>query len=122
MPFRTRRVLVVDDYLDTAESLAVFFRDIGHDVRYAVSGHTAVQIARIFQPEIVIVDLRLPDMDGCELVERIRKNDSGKTLLIAITGQADDELNRRALDAGCEDCFLKPIDLYRLETLIECRA
>src|SRR3954453_4751257 len=114
-----RRILVIDDHLDTAESLAVLMRGMGHEVQFAINGYAALSIAREFTPDVVFVDLRLPDFDGFELTRRMKREPRlSSSRFIAITGHGGDEQRERALRAGCEDFFLKPLDPSLLDGLI----
>jgi len=114
-----RRVLVVDDHLDTAESMAELLRAMGHEAQFAINGTAALAIALRFKPEIVFVDLRLPDCDGCDLARRM-KSEAGlqASRFFVITGQSGMEERERAVEAGCDDLFLKPIDGGLLDRLI----
>src|SRR5258705_5295448 len=114
-----RRVLVVDDHLDTAHSLAILLRHMGHELEFAINGHAAMEIARRFQPEVVFLDLLLPDFDGCEVARRLRLQQGGKNArILAITGGGSEGLRRRAREAGCDEYLLKPLDLKLLDALI----
>lgn len=113
------RILVVDDHLDTAHSLAILLRDMGHEVEFAINGHAGVEIARRFQPDIVLLDLLLPDFDGCEVARRLRQQEGCKNArILAITGGGNEALRRRAEEAGCDDYLLKPLDFKLLDALI----
>ena len=114
-----RRVLVVDDHLDTAHTLAILLRDMGHEVEFAINGYAAIQIARRFRPEIVLLDLLLPDVDGCEVARKLRQQEGGADArILAITGSGSDELRDRARQAGCNDYLLKPLDPKLIDSLI----
>ena len=114
-----RRILVVDDHLDTAESMAELLRTMGHEAQFAINGVAALAIAPRFKPEIVFVDLRLPDFDGCDLAGRLRREAGLRaSQFFVITGKAGMEERDRAIQAGCEDLFLKPIDAALLDRLI----
>jgi CheY-like chemotaxis protein len=118
-PQSMTRVLVVDDHLDTANSLAVLLRDMGHETQFAINGYAALAIGAKFRPQIVIVDLRLPDCDGCALAQRMKRDlKLEMTRFIAITGHAALQDRQKALDAGCEELLPKPIDLGQLEKLV----
>lgn len=92
---------------------------MGHEAQFAISGHAALAIAARFKPEIVFVDLRLPDFDGCDLAVRM-KRDAGlaSSQFFVITGQAGMEERARAVQAGCDELFIKPIDGALLDRLI----
>ncbi len=113
----SRRVLVVDDELDTAETLATLLRSIGHDVKFAVRGAAALDIARRFLPQVVFLDLGLPDIDGCELARRLRAEPGLQSaMLLAFTGH--DSERQRALAAGFDHFLLKPIDTAKIDALL----
>jgi CheY-like chemotaxis protein len=113
------RILVVDDHLDTANSLAVLLRDMQHEVQFAINGYAALQIAQKFRPQIVIVDLRLPDFNGCELAKRMRRElKLEDARFVAITGRATPDDHKQALEAGCTELLLKPIDFKKLEKIV----
>src|SRR5436853_7837763 len=98
-----RKVLVVDDNLDQVRSLALLLRGRGHVVDYAINGTVALQLAQRFKPDVVLLDLGLPDTHGAELARQIRGNpELRKTRILAITGLVGDDERERALAAGCE--------------------
>jgi CheY-like chemotaxis protein len=114
-----RRVLVVDDSLDTIHSMAYVLRDMGHEVEFAINGYAALEAARRFRPEVVLVDIRLPDTDGWEVTRRL-KGEAGErpVRVIAITGRTLEGDRLRSLEAGCEEHLLKPLDWRKLEKLL----
>lgn len=113
------RVLVVDDNLDTAESMAFLVRGLGHEVNFAISGRVALEVARAFRPNIVFLDLGLPDVDGCELAGQLRgEAQSPGTRIIAVTGSGRLEDRERALRSGCDDYVVKPLDMNFLTSLL----
>jgi CheY-like chemotaxis protein len=116
------RVLVVDDNLDTAETLRFLLRDMGHEVEFAINGRAALECSRRFRPDLVFLDLGLPDFDGCELA-RLMKAEAGaeRLRIIALTGRASDEDRQRARDAGCDEFIVKPLDPRFLESLLGLR-
>ena len=117
-----RRVLVVDDNLDTAETLRFILRDMGHEVEFAINGYGAMEAVRRFRPEIVFLDLGLPDLDGCELAGRI-KRESGLdgVRIIALTGNASEAMRENARQNGCDEFLVKPLDPRFLESLLGSR-
>jgi CheY-like chemotaxis protein len=115
-----RRILVVDDDLDTVHSMALLFRGNGHEVQFAINGFAALDIARKFRPDIVILDIGLPDFDGTDIARQLRWEPGMEKLrMIALTGRNDDENRQRALEAGCEMYLVKPASPQILESLID---
>jgi CheY-like chemotaxis protein len=113
------RVLVVDDNIDSAESMALLLSLDGHEVRTAFDGPDALAVAEAFQPEVVLLDIGLPGMDGYEVAKQMR-NLPGlqKALMIAVTGygQADDRARSKA--AGFDHHLVKPVDPEILSALL----
>jgi signal transduction histidine kinase/DNA-binding response OmpR family regulator len=112
------RVLVVDDNVDGADSLARLLKLGGHDVRMAHDGPGALAAADTFRPDAVVLDIGLPGMDGYEVARRLRaQTDIGAALLVAVTGYGRDEDRRRSLDAGFDHHLVKPVDVEALREL-----
>jgi PAS domain S-box-containing protein len=113
------RILVVDDNIDSAESLGLWLRLVGHDVRLVHEGLAAVGAARAFQPEVIVLDIGLPDIDGYEVARRLRQEPGFReVLLIALTGYGQDEDRQRCHDAGFDEHLIKPVDPVSLEALL----
>jgi CheY-like chemotaxis protein len=115
-----RRVLVVEDNLDSVHSMAMLIKMMGHEVRFAINGFSAIDVARKFRPEIILLDIGLPDFKGHVIAQQL-KWDPGleKVRIIALTGLPDgDELEQRALEAGCDEFYRKPLDPVKLEELL----
>ncbi|MGI4812753.1 MAG: chemotaxis protein CheB [Janthinobacterium lividum] len=117
------RILVVDDNLDALESSAALLRIDGHDVRTARDGPSALRCVEEFKPEVVLLDIGLPEMDGYEVARRLRLMPAqSDTLLIAHSGYGEEEHLERARQAGFDHHLVKPADLSRLTALIrQCR-
>jgi PAS domain S-box-containing protein len=114
-----RRVLVVDDNRDAAESLALFLKMSGHVVQIAYDGMEALAVAEAFQPEIVLLDIGMPKLNGYEVCQRIRGRAWGKNILIvAQTGWGQEEDKLRTRDAGFDEHLVKPVDPMMLINLI----
>jgi signal transduction histidine kinase len=112
------RVLVVDDNNDAADSLAQLLRVAGHEVQVCNDGPEALTTYVTFQPEIVLLDIGLPGMDGYEVARRLRsQTNNGKPLLVALTGYGQAEDIRRSLEAGFDHHFVKPADLAALSAV-----
>jgi signal transduction histidine kinase/CheY-like chemotaxis protein len=106
-----KRVLVIDDNIDAAESIAVFLRLEGHEVRTVSDGPQAVAIAQVFAPQVAVVDIGLPGMNGYEVARRLQlKGSEAPTLLIALTGYGQKEDRARSIQAGFHHHFVKPAD------------
>lgn len=118
-PGASRRVLVVEDHLETVHSMAVMLKAMGHEVQFAINGFAAIDIARSFRPDFILLDLGLPDFKGDEIARQIKWEPGlEKTKIIAITGRSDEESRQRAKDAGCEEFFVKPLSPVALEELL----
>jgi CheY-like chemotaxis protein len=112
---KARRILVVDDNSDAAAFLAVLLELEGHEVQTAADGGEAVNRAELFRPEVVLMDLEMPGMDGLEASRRIRARPWGSDVLIAaLTGWGQDVDRHRALEAGVDLHFIKPVDTAAL--------
>jgi signal transduction histidine kinase len=115
-----RRVLVVDDNADAAESTAAFLRLEGHEVKTVADGNEALSSVRVFAPHVVVLDIGLPGIDGYAVARRLREQgDTSHTLLIALTGYGAREDREKALDAGFDYHFVKPTDPRQIQRAIE---
>jgi signal transduction histidine kinase/ActR/RegA family two-component response regulator len=112
------RVLVADDIPDAAEMMRVMIEIMGHDVRVAADGVQAVAIAQEFAPQIALLDIGMPRMDGYEAARRIRSALGRRVYLVALTGWGQEEDQRRAYDAGFDGHVTKPAEPVVLESLI----
>jgi PAS domain S-box-containing protein len=122
-PSAARRVLVVDDSEDNAESLSQLLRSMDHQTEVAYDGPSAVAAAASFNPEVVLLDIGLPGYDGYEVARRIRATEQGREVrLIAITGWGQDGDKRRAWAAGFDAHLTKPVDPAALLSLIAASA
>jgi two-component system CheB/CheR fusion protein len=101
------RVLVVDDNPDNVEATAMSLRLMQHDVQTAQSSRTALDIVGEFEPEVAVIDIGMPDIDGYELARRIREKDP-RVRLVGLSGYGHDEALRRARDAGFDEYVVKP--------------
>jgi signal transduction histidine kinase/CheY-like chemotaxis protein len=115
----SRRVLVVDDNADSAESLALLLRLEGHLVETAHDGETAVELAERFQPEAILLDLGMPGMNGFEVCEQIRTQPWAQSvLMVAQTGWGQAQDRARTLDAGFDAHLTKPIDPATVQEML----
>jgi CheY-like chemotaxis protein len=112
-------VLVVDDNKDSAESLAMLLAIKGHEVRTAHDGPAALDSVQAFRPEVVLLDIGLPGMDGFTVARRVRQqSDCEKVCLVALTGYGQEEDRRRTEEAGFDAHMVKPADLDALQALL----
>lgn len=122
-PEAPRRILIVDDNTDSARSLAMIQRRRGHEARTAFSGPDAVALANEFLPEVVLLDIGLPGMDGLEVARRLRATPAmNGVVLIAMTGYGRDEDRAEARLAGFDEYLVKPVDLGQLRDLLRRRV
>ncbi|MFZ0255264.1 MAG: chemotaxis protein CheB [Gammaproteobacteria bacterium] len=113
------RVLVVDDNRDAADSLALILKYAGHQVRQAYDAHSALEIAQTFQPQAVLLDIGLPDMDGYALARELRRQKGGaRAVLIAVSGYAQDEDRARSASAGVDHHLAKPVNIDVLQAVL----
>jgi signal transduction histidine kinase len=113
------RILVVDDNEDAAQSLAMLLRDTGHEVQVATTALPAIELAKRFLPQVAILDIGLPGMDGYELGRRLRMELGAHACrLIALTGYGHDRDRQRSVAFGFSDHLIKPVDLDRLEFVL----
>ena len=118
-PQHRRRVLVVDDNHDAADMLSAMLMGWGHDARPAYESETALALAEEFEPEIALLDLGLPGMDGYALGERLRSRPWACALvLVAVTGRGQEDDRARTRDAGFNDHLVKPVALEGLRSVI----
>jgi PAS domain S-box-containing protein len=114
-----RRILCVDDNRDSADSLGMLLRFLGADVQIAYDGPSALEAIKICRPSIILMDLGMPELNGCEVARRIRQDPQFQdVLLIAITGWGQEEDQRRSREAGFDHHLVKPVDLSALQALI----
>jgi CheY-like chemotaxis protein len=112
------RVLVVDDNIDSAEMLQVLLGSMGHDAQLAHDGKSAIAAAIEQKPQVVLLDIGLPDMDGYEVARQIRARQAGPMRLIALTGWSQDDTREKARDAGFDHHLTKPTEPDALERLL----
>ena len=114
------RILVADDNVDSAQSLAMMLSIMGHEVRTAHDGLGAVELAAEFRPDVFLLDIGMPKLNGYEAARQIRQQPWGeKALLAALTGWGQEDDRRRAIEAGFDHHFTKPIDPAALEFLLK---
>ena len=114
-----KRVLVVEDHIESARMLAFLVGQMGHKVEYAINGYVAVDIARRFRPDIVLLDLGMPGMDGFEVARRLKRDPAVAARVIVISAYGTDEHHIRAQAAGCELFLRKPVSPATLFEVLE---
>ena len=113
------RILVADDNVDSATSLAMFLEMLGNDVRTANDGMEAVDVAAQFKPDVILLDIGMPKLNGYNACRSIRQQPwAAKAFIIALTGWGQDEDRRRSLEAGFNHHLVKPMDPAVLEELL----
>ncbi len=116
---RCKKILVVDDNADAAESMALWLRQRGHEVELAFDGPKALSLAQGYAPDVVMLDLSLPGMDGYQVARLLRQRPTMKTvMLVALTGSLCDEDQLRWRHSGFDHFFTKPVDPDVLDELI----
>jgi signal transduction histidine kinase len=115
----SRRVLVVDDNVTAAEMLAMLVSLWGHEVRLAYDGPAALEVAADYRPELVLLDIGLPRMNGYEVARQLRRQPGlDKTVLVAVTGYGQEKDRRRSQEAGFDHHLTKPVDADSLQALV----
>jgi CheY-like chemotaxis protein len=114
------RILVVDDVRELADSLALLLKLWGHDVAVSYDGPSALQAAATYRPDIVLLDVGLPGMDGYELARQLRRLPAlSQCRLFAVTGYGSPADRRLCAEAGIDCHFVKPLDPAYLHQLLE---
>jgi DNA-binding response OmpR family regulator len=111
----TNHILVVDDESDVRELLSKFLTRRGYEVNTASDGMAAMEAIRDNRPDIVLLDIRLPKIDGLSVLQRLR-DESENVAIITMSGVADEDTARRSLELGAADFITKPFNLPYLET------
>ncbi len=114
------RVLIVDDNRDGADALGLLVEALGHEVHVTYGGKQALDVATAFRPDLMLVDLLMPDMGGCEFTKHIRQIPSfAKTKIVAVTGQKDNEDKALAMRAGFNNFLVKPASLADIRGVLD---
>lgn len=117
--YKTLRVLVVDDNRDGADALGLLVEELGNRVHVTYGGTQALDVATAFRPDLMLIDLVMPDMDGCGLVMRFRQIPAlAQTKIVAITGQKGDEHKALAMKAGFDMVLFKPVALTEIKAVL----
>ena len=120
VPAKARRVLLVDDNGDACLAQSMLLKMRGYEVETATSGRDALVVYERFKPDIVLMDLGMPEMSGFEVVRQLRgKPGSDHSLFIALSGRGEEEDRAKAREAGFHRYAVKPIDLVELERLFD---
>jgi CheY-like chemotaxis protein len=115
----TRRILLVDDNRDAANSLGTLLKFLGADVKIAYDGQSALESLRICRPSVILLDIGMPGLDGYEVARRIRQDaEFSHLVLIALTGWGQEQDRRRTRDAGFDHHLVKPVELGALHGLL----
>jgi PAS domain S-box-containing protein len=118
-PAQVRHILVVDDNVDAAASLAMLLRMAGHRVEVANDGRSALRLAAAVRPEVVLLDLGMPGMDGYEVASRLRQNPANEGMvLLAVSGYGAEADRRRTRASGFDHHLTKPLEIEALEALV----
>lgn len=114
----SKKVLIVEDYKDSREFMMVLIQSYGHTALTAKNGREAVQIAKEEKPDLILMDIALPVMDGLEATETIRNSpETSEIPIVAITSHGD-TLGEDAMKAGCNSVICKPLDFSKFEPVI----
>jgi CheY-like chemotaxis protein len=115
-------VLFVDDNTDASAVMVELVSAMGHKAESATDGRTALRVARRVRPEVIFVDLGLPDIDGCELARQLRQDPAtANARIFVLTGSGREEDRARSLAVGCDGYHVKPLDARFLESLLRAR-
>jgi CheY-like chemotaxis protein len=113
------RVLVVDDDRDGADTLGLLVEELGNQVHVTYGGTSALDVATVFRPDLMLLDLAMPDMDGCHLVGQFRQIPAfAKTRIVAVTGHANEGHKTLAMKAGFDKVLFKPVALKEIKAVL----
>jgi CheY-like chemotaxis protein len=114
-----RRVLVVDDNFDSGDTLAMLLRIKGHDVSTARDGFEAIRLASEFNPEVILMDVGMPKLNGYDATRQIRELPQGRNIyIVALTGWGQASDIASSFEAGCSAHLVKPVDFAALDELL----
>lgn len=113
-----RRVLVVDDHVDTVDALATLLEMLGCEAEVARAGIQAIDVAESFDPDIVMLDIELPDISGFEVARMLREHHPNR-YIVAATGLATPAVRERALSAGCDEHVTKPVSSKDIRKILK---
>lgn len=116
---KEQRILVVDDNMDSATSLTTLLQLMGSEAHTAYDGNQAIAMAEQVHPDLILLDIGMPHMNGFEVARHIRAQDWGKEIvLISVTGWGQEEYRRMSIDAGFDSHLIKPINIDDLKSTI----
>lgn len=113
-----KKILVIEDDTDSANMLTMLLKFQGHTVSSAGSGQAGLALARTSTPDVVIVDLLLPDIHGLDVIRRLTAANTKNAAIVALTGQVDSQLRRQAKEAGADYFFTKSEEVSKLLSLM----
>ena len=111
--------MVVDDDPDTVEVLSVLFEILGHEPRGVKSGREAIELANLFDPHVILLDIALPDISGYDVARALRDRSQRRHYIVAATGYAHERDRRRALEAGFDQHLPKPLTTESVRTIMK---
>lgn len=117
-PEAGKRVLIVDDNMDAAETMSVLVDNLGYVTSTAFDGYAALEAIKNEQPDLVLMDIGLPGLSGVEVAQRVRREVANPPALIAVTGYGQASDRDTSFDAGFYAHLTKPIDVRQLESLL----
>jgi CheY-like chemotaxis protein len=116
---RPERVLVVDDNIDAADSLCLLLEITGHTTRQAHDGPTAIEMSASFQPDVILLDIGLPGLDGYQVARKMRDQEvTAGSLIVAVSGYGQQEDRIKAREAGFDHHLTKPVVFHDLQALL----
>jgi len=117
---KTLRVLIVDDHRDGADSLGLLVEELDHQTHVTYGGRQALKVASDFQPDLMFVDMAMPDLDGCSLVNQFRQMPAfAHTRIVAITGHTGEGHKNLAIKSGCDAVLFKPFSPTHIKAALE---
>jgi CheY-like chemotaxis protein len=114
-----KRVLIIEDNLDSVHALALLVADMGHAVEYAINGYVGLEVARGFRPDILLLDIGLPGLSGYEVCTRIKRDPELRQIrVVVVTAFSQDEYRVKSMEVGCELHLVKPVPVWVLEEVL----
>ena len=115
-----RRILIVDDHADGAASLEALLRMLGHEVRQARDGIEAIEVTRVFEPDVIFMDIGMPRLNGFDAARRIRELTlATRPSIVALTGWGQEADRKRSEQAGIDGHLVKPVELAALHRVLD---